>query len=76
VVELGGYYMGSMAAFNRVSASLLHATGPPSITYAEQRPWLAALSEIEGAGQLSTKGRPDTVRIHLASVGASDFPLT
>ncbi|KAJ6489555.1 glucooligosaccharide oxidase [Mycena vitilis] len=60
VVELGGYYMGSLSDFGSIAASLLLATGPPSSTYVQERSWVAALMEVEGGSPLSTKGTPDT----------------
>ncbi|KAJ7693419.1 FAD-binding domain-containing protein [Mycena rosella] len=61
LVELGGYYMGNLNDFNRISASLLQATGPPSTTYVQQRSWVAALTEVNGGSPLSTLGKPDVV---------------
>ncbi|KAJ7451782.1 FAD-binding domain-containing protein [Mycena galericulata] len=59
VVDLGGYYIGSLDDFNRVSASLLHATGPANAyVYVEKRAWLDALVEV-GGSPLSTIGKPD-----------------
>ncbi|KAJ6625746.1 FAD-binding domain-containing protein [Mycena sp. CBHHK59/15] len=60
VVEVGGYYMGSLADFNRsVSALLLKATGTPSTTFIQERDWISALIEVNGGSPLSTKGTPD-----------------
>ncbi|KAJ7141357.1 glucooligosaccharide oxidase [Mycena epipterygia] len=58
-VELGGYYMGSLADFNITSASLLQATGKPDSTYVQERSWLDALVEVNGGTPLSTKEKPD-----------------
>ncbi|KAJ6594354.1 FAD-binding domain-containing protein [Mycena capillaripes] len=60
VVELGGYYMGSLSDFKVLSGSLLLATGPPNTTYVQERSWVTALVEVNGGSSLSTKGKPDT----------------
>ncbi|KAJ7121243.1 glucooligosaccharide oxidase [Mycena crocata] len=59
VVEIGGYYMGTLTEFNLLSVSLLQATGSPNGTYVQERSWLAALTEVNGGYPLSTEGTPD-----------------
>ncbi|KAJ7282845.1 glucooligosaccharide oxidase [Mycena rebaudengoi] len=60
VVEIGGYYMGTLDKFKAISASLFQATGPPSSTpYIAERNWTTALKEVNGGAPLSTIGIPD-----------------
>ncbi|KAJ7688002.1 hypothetical protein B0H17DRAFT_1169574 [Mycena rosella] len=58
VVRIGGYYMGPLADFKPIAASLFHVTGLPNSTYLEERAWLVALAEV-GEGPLQTIGIPD-----------------
>ncbi|KAJ6631164.1 FAD-binding domain-containing protein [Mycena sp. CBHHK59/15] len=58
-VEMAGYYMGSQADFDRVSGSLLSATGQPTATYIQERGWITALTEADGGSSLSTQGAPN-----------------
>ncbi|KAJ7738833.1 glucooligosaccharide oxidase [Mycena maculata] len=66
LVELGGYYMGNLSDFTRISCSLLQATGSPNTMYVENRTWVAALIEVAGATTLSTIGKPDDPRTFFA----------
>lgn len=74
-VELGGYYMGSLADFNITSASLLQTTGKPDSTYVQERSWVDALVEVNGGTPLSTKEKPDIVRFVLLSTARASHPL-
>ncbi|KAJ7739062.1 glucooligosaccharide oxidase [Mycena maculata] len=78
VVELGGYYMGNLSDFNRISDSLLHATGSASTVYVEERTWVAALIEVGGGTPLSTIGKPDVHDTFFAKslVTPTPSPLT
>ncbi|KAJ7187766.1 glucooligosaccharide oxidase [Mycena filopes] len=78
VVELGGYYMGSVADFQGVSDSLLRATGPPNATYVQERSWIAALVEVNGGSALCTKNQPDAHATFFAKslVVPTSSPLT
>ncbi|KAJ7125701.1 glucooligosaccharide oxidase [Mycena crocata] len=60
-IEMAGYYMGNRKEFDRVTASLLSATGQPDTTYIQERDWITALTEADGGSNLSTKG---TQEIH------------
>ncbi|KAJ7071990.1 FAD-binding domain-containing protein [Mycena amicta] len=77
-VELGGYFMGNMDDFKRISSELLSFTGPPNGSYVQVRSWIDALTEVNGGTPLETKSKPDVHDTFYAKslVTPADWPLT